>query len=271
MTSSEIADPDLWELIQPHIGEVKSARRTERGYSSDLTALVEGEKGEFFVKAMRITARGWHYSAIRERDINPHVQPLAPALCWAAEDETWVALGFEMFDGRRADFDPGSADLPVAVELLRKMGELKLPDVAREWPERRWNRFISEEDAALLQGDALLHTDINPSNFMIGVSEARIVDWAWPTRGAGFIDPSILVVQLISSGHSPAQAESWVAKCPAWSEADPRAIDAFARAEVRMRRHLVEQRPDEPWLGEMVAAAESWTAHRGVPTTLDRA
>jgi hypothetical protein len=269
MTVNEIGSPNLWELVRPRTGELTSARCTERGYSSDLTALIEGEKGAFFVKAMRKTSRGRHYSTIREREINPFVQPLSPALRWNAEDDEWIALGFEVFEGRRADFGPESADLPVVVDLVRQLGTLKLPEIAHGWAERRWDRFLSEEDAALLRGDALLHTDINPSNFMIGASAARLVDWAWPTRGAGFIDPATLVLQLASGDHTPAQAESWAAECPAWSEADPRGIDAFVRATVRMQRQFAAEKPDESWLKDMVAAAESWAAHRGVLPMLD--
>lgn len=263
MTGHEIGSPDLWKLVRPHTGELASARRTERGFSSDLTALIACEAGAFFVKAMRKTSRGRHYSTIREREINRHVQPLSPALLWHAEDAAWIVLGFEMFEGRRANFGLGSPDLPVVADLVCRLGELKLPEVAEGWRERRWDRFLAEDDAALLRGDALLHTDINPSNVILGASAARLVDWAWPTRGAGLIDPATLVLQLVSGDHTPAQAESWVRECPAWAQADPRAIDAFVRAQVRMQRAAAEGSPQESWLRDMVTAAECWAAHRG--------
>jgi hypothetical protein len=35
----------------------------------------------------------------------------------------------------------------------------------------------------LLDGDALLHTDFNPLNILVGPDRVWIIDWAWPTRG----------------------------------------------------------------------------------------
>jgi RIO-like serine/threonine protein kinase len=34
----------------------------------------------------------------------------------------------------------------------------------------------------------LLHTDFNPLNILLGPDRVWIIDWAWPTRGASFID-----------------------------------------------------------------------------------
>jgi hypothetical protein len=220
--------------------------------------------GPFFVKGMRNRPGGRREQLLRERDINSFVQPLSPAVRWYVEGESWCVLGFKVFDGRGAYFGLDSADLPAVVDLVQQAGELKLPEIARGWPETRWDRFLSEDDAALLRGDALLHTDINPSNCMIGESETRLVDWSWPTRGAGFMDPATLVFQLVSAHHDPAVAEWWVERCPAWTAADPEGIDAFVRASVHMQRWLVERRPDESWLKAMVTAAESWAEHRGV-------
>ncbi|WP_049569169.1 hypothetical protein [Streptomyces sp. SBT349] len=257
--------PDLRALIHSHTGEVTVTRRTERGFSSDLTAIVECEKGPFFVKAMRNRPGGRRDSLVRERVINPFVLPLSPELLWHAEDQEWMVLGFEVVDGRRADFGPGSTDLPVVVELLNRVRRLSRPEVARDWTETRWDRFAANEaEATWLRGDALLHTDINPGNVMIGSRDAWAVDWSWPSRGAAFIDPARLVVQLIASGRSAEEAESWAAGCAAWAEADPRAVDAFAAAEVRMLWTFALRRPEATWRRAMAEAAEIWTTHRGL-------
>lgn len=227
--------------------------------------MVECEKGPFFVKAVRNRPGGRRDSLIREKVINPFVASVAPALRWDAEDREWIALGFEVVEGRSSEFEPGSADLPAIVGVLNRIGELDLPEVARGWPETRWDRFAEHEaDAALFRGESLLHTDINPSNVMIGRQTTWAVDWAWPTRGAAFIDPAILVVQLIAAGHTAEAAEGWAARCAAWQQADPRALDAFAAADVRMRRAFAGRYPDEQWLKAMVVAAEAWAGHRGV-------
>ncbi|MFD1535587.1 hypothetical protein [Nonomuraea guangzhouensis] len=37
-------------------------------------------------------------------------------------------------------------------------------------------------------------TDYNPLNMLIAEGRALLIDWAWPTRGAGWIDPACLKV-----------------------------------------------------------------------------
>jgi hypothetical protein len=258
-------DPDLLALIGRHTGEILAVRPSTYGHGSDLTAVVECAEGPFFVKAMRNRPGGRRASLLRERAVSPFVRAVSPALRWAAEDERWIALGFEVVGGLPSGITPGSPDLPVVVDLLDAVGRLELPPVARGWHETRWDRYAADAaEAALFRGDALLHTDPGPDNFLVGGPSGWVVDWAWPTRGAAFIDPACLVVQLIAAGHSAGAAERWVSGSPAWKSADPRAVNAFARATVRMYRHFAERSPDAGWLTAMVAAATAWARHRGV-------
>ncbi|UED88424.1 protein kinase [Streptomyces profundus] len=196
--------------------------------------------------------------------MNPFVRTLAPELLWSVEDADWIVLGFERVDARDAEFGKGSADVPALVELVNAIGELDLPGVARDWPETRWDWWADRGAPELFRGDTLLHVDINPGNLLIGADRNWVVDWSWPTRGAAFIDPAMLVLQLIGGLYTPAEAESFARGCPAWTEADPEAIDAFVVATARMNRHRALRRPDEPWLDAMAVAAESWAAYRGV-------
>ncbi|AQA16485.1 phosphotransferase [Streptomyces malaysiensis subsp. malaysiensis] len=261
----ELPGPGFWALIQPHTGVLSQTQPTARGFGSDLTAIIECEKGPFFVKAMRNRPGGRRASLIRERLINPAVQPISPTLLWHADDDEWLALGFDVVDARRSDFTPASPDLPGVVDLVDRLGDLPIPDIARDWPESRWDRFaVDETEAELFRGDALLHTDINPSNLILGERGRWIVDWSWPTRGAGFIDPACLVVQLIAAGHTPEAAEAWAAGCRAWADADSIAIDAFAAATRRMHRSRADRHPEATWLEAMAAAAGAWAVHRGV-------
>jgi thiamine kinase-like enzyme len=133
-----------------------------------------------------------------------------------------------------------------------------------DWRENRYDRHAGRT-AGLLAGGTLLHGDINPDNLLVVPDgEVTIVDWSWPTHGAALIDPACLTVQLIAAGHTPAEAEGWVARCTAWREADPAALDAFAIAAVRMYRRF-EQPDPEPWRRAMTAAAD-WARHRGQAT-----
>lgn len=257
--------PELRALLRPYTGEVLSHQRPSGGNDADFTASVESERGVFFIKAVRNRPCGRRDSIIRERLINPYVQPISPALRWHAEDPEWIALGFDTVAGRRADFTPGSTDLAAVVELLDRIGGLVLPDVARQWTENRWDRFCADgPETALLRGDALLYTDIHESNLVVGSRGVWAVDWSWPTRGAAFIDPAQFAVQLVSAGHSPESAELWAGRCTAWADADPASIDVFAAATVRMWRMRCDRSPGATWLRAMLAAAVEWARHRGV-------
>jgi hypothetical protein len=250
--------PQFWALIEPYTGPIHAMHHTARGFTSEVTAIVRGAAGPVFVKAARDT--GPHASSLeREAAINPYVRSVSPALRWQHCEGGWLVLGFEVAPGRHADFTPGSPDLPAVVDAVAAFGKLSCPDIAQGWIETRWDRFTDQPE--LFAGDALLYTDINPDNFLVHDAGASVVDWSWPTRGAAFIDPACLVVQLIAAGHSPADAERWASHCPTWSEADPVAIDAFAAATVRMYQHF-ENRDPAPWRKAMTDAVMSWADHR---------
>ncbi|MFG3098962.1 protein kinase [Streptomyces sp. NPDC048182] len=263
---TDLSASAILPLIQERTGRAVGIQRTARGFSSDLTAIVECEKGPFFVKAVRNRPGGRRDSLIREREINAHLTGIAPSLLWDVVDDCWLVLGFEAVEGRSSDFAPGSPDLAEVADLVGRIGETPLPAVARGWAETRWDRFAGDSAEALaFRGDSLLHTDINPSNVLVG-ERTWAVDWAWPTRGAGFIDPALLVIQLIAAGHDPAWAEQWASRCPAWQRADTGAVDAFAAANLRMYRARAARKPEAPWLTAMVEACLAWSDHRGVAT-----
>jgi len=263
--NKDLPEPAVLPLIQEHTGPVVEVHRTVRGFSSDLTAVIDCARGPFFVKAMRNRPGGRRDSLLRERRINAYLGHVSPLLLWDVESEDWLILGFEAIDGDTSGFAPGSPDLPLVVDAIGEIGRLPLPEIARSWTETRWDRFASNNsETELFRGDTLLHTDINPSNFVVVKQRVWAVDWAWPTKGAGFIDPALLVLQLIAAGHTPDSAETWAAELPAWNDAAPEAINAFAAATLRMYRAAAGRKPDEYWLGAMVESCRTWTEHRGV-------
>ncbi|EMF00737.1 hypothetical protein H340_09660 [Streptomyces mobaraensis NBRC 13819 = DSM 40847] len=264
---TELPDGHFRQLIHPYTGEVGRVHVPKQGFTTDFAAVIDSEMGPFFVKAMINRPGGRRDSILREWAVNPYVQSLSPRVLWSVvgDDAGWIILGFEVIEGRDADFEPGSADLPIAVDLLNRAASLAPPSAARNWKEERWDAYVrSEDELAFFRGDALLHTDINPSNVMVGDAGSWLIDWSWPTRGAPFIDPACFVVQLVSAGHSPRSAEGWAARCTAFAHADTKAIDAFAAADLRMHRAIAAQHPQEKWLQALADAAQAWAAHRGV-------
>jgi Ser/Thr protein kinase RdoA (MazF antagonist) len=106
-------------------------------------------------------------------------------------------------------------------------------------------------------GTAWLHTDFNPLNVLISDQGTHIIDWAWPTRGAAFIDPACFVLRLLAAGHTPAEAESLAA----WTSASTEAIDVLAKANRRMWEQIAQHDP-QPWKTRMATVAGNWVQHR---------
>jgi hypothetical protein len=253
-------EPGLAALIEPRTGPILEAARTPRGFTSDYTGIIRTASGRVFVKAARDPGR-LVSSLEREAAVNPAVQHISPALGWQARGHGWLALGFQHAPGRHASLSPGSPDLPAVVDAIERISKTPLPPAAQDWRENRYDRYASGT-AGHFAGRTLLHGDINPDNLLVGPGgNVTIVDWSWPTHGAAFIDPACLAVQLIAAGHTPAQAEHWAARCTAWREADPAALDAFAAATARMYQRF-EQLDPEPWRKAMTAAATGWAEHR---------
>jgi hypothetical protein len=261
-------EPGLAALIGQHTGPIVEAARTPRGFTSDYTGIIRADSGCVFVKAVRDPGRQVS-SLEREAAINPAVRHLSPALRWQARGHGWFALGFQHAPGTHASFQPGSPDLPAVVHGIEHISTITLPPVARDWRESRYDRYANGA-AGLFAGGTLLHGDINPDNLLVGPDgDVTIVDWSWPTHGAAFIDPACLAVQLIAAGHTPAQAEHWAARCTAWRNAVPAAVDAFAAATVRMYQRFEHLDP-EPWRKAMTTAATSWVEYRGADTSRTR-
>jgi thiamine kinase-like enzyme len=107
----------------------------------------------------------------------------------------------------------------------------------------------------------LLHTDLNPLNVLMTADGAWIIDWAWPTRGAAFIDPACFLLRLMLGGHTAAQAESWAAQCPSWGKTPDHAINVFAIACARLYDEIARDDP-QPWKKGFAAVAQAWAEYR---------
>ena len=88
--------------------------------------------------------------------------------------------------GAHADYSPGSLDIPKVIAALLQLQELTCPDIDLKQADQRWASYTSAPD--LLVGTSLLHTDWSPGNVLVN-ERAYLVDWAWPTKGAAWIDP----------------------------------------------------------------------------------
>jgi len=254
--------PDVRAAIEDRTGPVHDAYTASAGKNSALAAVLSTAQGSVFVKGLRrddprVVSQG------REAAITPYVYPVCPALLWRTEVHGWNLLGFEHTPGRHADYSPGSDDVPKVVAAVRCLGAMPCPELPQlKRAEQRWATHVDRADeVALLAGETLLHTDYSPDNVLIHGPHARLVDWAWPTRGAAFIDSACLVVRLIFAGHTAAQAEQHVASLPAWRSAPAGGLDVFASALARMWVQIADADPS-PWKTGMARSASAWRAFR---------
>ncbi|MFD0685938.1 aminoglycoside phosphotransferase [Actinomadura fibrosa] len=251
------------DLIEEMTGPIQAAEPVADGLNSQIAVAVRTSRGRTFVKGLRDDhPRVWTQEC--EKRINPYVRHLSATLQWAVERDGWNLLGFEHLDGHAANYSPGSRDLPTIADALRRLQDVPCPDVPMKRAEQRWAAYTDTPD--LFAGDRLLHTEWTPTNVLIG-DRAHILDWAWPTRGAAWIDPACWAVWLIASGHTPAQAEAWAACLPSWNDAPRPGVDAFVRAQAAMWADIASADP-EPWIQRLADAGRHWDTHRSAqPST----
>jgi hypothetical protein len=248
---------DIRALIEKEAGEFEVVKYVTGGLNSEVSVIIESAGIVTFVKGRRAD-HPWAWTQERERSVNPAVLPVSPCLRWSARGDAWDLNGFEYVAGRPADYAPGSADLPKVARMLGTLQELPCPDTALKRAEERWADYTDRPE--ILAGSALLHTDWTPGNVLVG-GRAYLVDWAWPTRGAAWIDPACWVVWLIASGHSPRQAEQLAGCVRSWRDAPPDPVSEFARVQARMWDGIAADSP-VPWIEAVAGAARQWAAHR---------
>jgi hypothetical protein len=251
----------LRQTVESRTGSVLTAATASEGQNSEVAAVLDTASGKVFIKGLRSDhPRVWTQQ--REALVNPYVRHVGPRLLWQVEADGWNVLGFEHVSGRHADYSPGSPDLPKVIEAMRRLGATSVPDLPLKRAEERWAGYLDDPTAlGLLRGETLLHTDYNPMNILVAGDVARLVDWAWPTRGAAWIDPACLALRLMAAGHRVAEAEAWAARSPAWVAAPREAVDAFAIVSLHMWDEIASHDP-VPWKRRMRATVQEWATFR---------
>jgi hypothetical protein len=228
----DILPPCLVTGIEAHTGPIRDVVSVSAGYNSQIAARMRCDKGVYFVKGLQSKhKRAW--TQRKEAEINPYLDGLSPALLGHISDCGWELLIFEAVEGHHPDFAPGSADLPVVAGLLSRLSRTPCPSLGLRPMEERLRGYVANpSDADLFSGEALVHTDPNGTNVIVAGSSAKLVDWAWASRGAAWVDAGYWALWLMAAGdHNPASAERWASEVPAWRQASPEALTAFAQAK----------------------------------------
>jgi hypothetical protein len=197
--------------------------------------------------------RSLRYEVQANRNVN---RRYAPAVLWDLEAHGWLVAGFEHCDGRPGDLSPGSPDLSLLSAALPELAGQPAPDGPWLRPHARLGF-----DHPALHGDTLVHTDLNPANLIVTADGLRIVDWAFTTQAAPWLELAMLAPWLIGSGHTPEQAEQWLKQHPTWTETDPKILDLFAASNATKWSRKAQQ-STATWVHELAVWSTEWSAYR---------
>ncbi|MGW5736402.1 MULTISPECIES: aminoglycoside phosphotransferase [Streptomyces] len=253
--------PAALKMIERNSGSIVETNAITGGLNSSIAARVCTEEGTLFVKGLPANhPRVWTQS--REAAIAPYVHGLAPELLWQANGSDWHLLGFAYVEGRQASWKPGTDDLEPTLDVMQELAERPLPPVEVKRMTDRLRDYTENDELFLFDGSALLHTEWNPENVLVvDDNGVRLVDWAWVSLGAAWIDPALWVLWLIAAGHDCEEAEYAATGHKAWRTASYEALSAFSRAQARLWDSIAEQSTDA-WPTAMQQAATMWRDYR---------
>lgn len=165
-------------------------------------------------------------------------------------------VGTEHLDGPHPDLSPGSPDLHLLAEVLKRLQTTVAP-------EGNWysagSRLGWEQEAA--SGEMLVHSDLNPANLIMTADGLRVVDWAYTTRAASWVELALIMQWLIGSGHAPEQAEDWLTQFPAWAAVDPAVLDDFAARSSAKWSDKARPNSDQ-WVRDLSTWTTAWATYR---------
>ena len=259
---------ELKTAIEQRTGRILDASTATAGQNSPVAATVTTDQGKTFVKGLpRSESRS--SSQGREIAVAPLVREISPHLRWHFEEAGWIVLGYQHVEGRHADYRPGSRDPDALLPLIKALGEIEVPAGSGPFKmaEDRWKTYVDDpRELEIFVGATLQHTDWIPHNVLISPERPYLIDWAWPTLGAAWMDPAYFLIRLMASGYSTEDAEAFAAQVPAFAKADPAQLDVFARVNVRMWDEIEAQSAGHisSWMRGVVAASRDWAEHRGV-------
>jgi hypothetical protein len=248
--------------VEERTGPVQDALTASAGVNSGIAATVSTATGTVFVKGVP-TDHAQARTQQREADINRYLPAACPRVLWHLQAAGWDLIGYEHIAGRHADYAPDSPDLPLVAEALAELQRAPCPDVPIKDAEQRWALYAAPGTSSLFTGEALLHTDFAPHNVLI-TDRAHIIDWAWPTRGAAWIDPAVLILRLMEAGHSAEEADVWARRFPSWTGAPRAAVAAFSQANAQLWDEIARDDPQD-WKKHIARLAHDWVTYWPVP------
>lgn len=250
---------DARHAVERHVGPVLHAETAPAGANSGIATTVRTADTILFVKGVP-TDHPQAGTQAREAAVNPYLPDSSPRLLCHVQAAGWDLIGYERIVGRHADYTPGSPDLALAAAALVELQNTPCPNIDLKLAEQRWAPYARSSGTEQFSGDTLLHTDLAPHNMLV-TDRAHLIDWAWPTRGAAWIDPAVLILRLMEAGHTASAADAWTReRLPSWAAASPSAVLAFSEANARAWDEIAREDP-QMWKKDMSRYAHDWVTY----------
>jgi hypothetical protein len=250
------------EAVERHTGPVAGALPGGEGMSTDVRLVLDTAGGGVFIKGTGPEASDMEREWLElGAAVAPFVPSLSPPLLFRVRAGGWDVTGWPAVAGRAADLSPGSADIAGVVGVLAALGTVAAPagvalrSVAEDWAS-------PADDPGALDGDALVHTDVHGGNFIVGGDRVWLVDWGWAMRGPAWVSAARLVLFLMDAGWDVGGAERVAAGVPAWAEASPDVVTAFAVSCVGSWERAVRRRPGNEGLRRWLGLVRAWAEYR---------
>ncbi|WBB63920.1 phosphotransferase [Streptomyces sp. WMMC500] len=248
--------------VQYRTGPVLEARTTGGGVNSGIATALTTASDEVFVKGVP-TSHPQIPTQHREAASRavPAAVLSAAALARSSRRAGTCSVTNDCTAGTPTT--PGSPDLPAVAAAVTELQRTACPDgdlLPLKRADQRWDSYADAGTAELFTGGTLLHTDLAPHNVLVD-KRAHLIDWAWPTRGAAWIDPAVLILRLMEAGHTAADADAFAHRWfPSWATAPTTAVTAFSTACARMWDEIARHDPQE-WKKNMARLAHDWLTH----------
>ena len=252
----------LRDAIQARAGTVTGASPAGEGLSTSVRLILHTPAGDVFVKGTGPDSKDYQRDRLYlGADLAPCLQPVSPPLLWRVQADGWDVTGWPALPGRPwADQKPGSPDIPKLIRQVTMLSLIPAPPVLARTARDHWQQYA--DDPGALDGDAIVHQDPNPTNFVVGDDRAWMVDFGWAIRGPAWMTSANLIIVMMEAGWKPADADDLLSAVPAWASAPRRAVDEYAAATAREWDHVMKRGPIHKMWQHRAAVSRAWASYR---------
>jgi hypothetical protein len=258
--------PALQAAIETRAGTVKGTSPAGEGLSTSVRLILHTCSGDVFVKGTGPDSRDYQRARLAlGADLAPYLTAVSPPLLFRAQADGWDVTGWPALPGRPwADCEPGSPDIPKLASALTRLSLVTAPPIVTRTARDHWSEYA--DAPAALDGDAIVHEDPNPTNFVIDRDRAWMTDFGWAIRGPAWMTTANLIISLMEAGWQPADADSALKAVPAWAGAPRADVDECAAATLREWDQVMARGPLHKMWQLRAATARAWAAYRANAT-----